>query len=49
MALFSPYRNYKQKINKWNEKFGKNVSRHIILLEINTKIDIIFYPEMIFY
>ena len=28
MALFSAYRNYKQKINKWNEKFGKNVSRH---------------------
>ena len=27
MALFSAYRNYKQKINKWNEKFGKNVSR----------------------
>ena len=44
MALFSAYRNYKQKINKWNEKFGKNVSR-----QINTKIDIIFYPEMIFY
>lgn len=48
MALFSAYRNYKQKINKWNEKFGKNVSRHI-QLEINTKIDIIFLPEMIFY
>ena len=44
MALFSAYRNYKQKINKWNEKFGKLESR-----QINTKIDIIFYPEMIFY
>ena len=48
MALFSAYRNYKQKINKWNEKFGKNDSRHI-LFEININIDIILYPERIFY
>ena len=38
MALFSAYRNDKQKINKWYEKFGKNDSRHII-----------FYPEVILY
>ena len=30
MALFSAYRNNKQKINKWNEKFGKNDGRHTL-------------------
>ena len=30
MALFSAYRNDKQKINKWYEKFGKNDGRHIL-------------------
>ena len=55
MALFSAYRNDKQKINKWYVKFGENDSRqsdiifHIILLEINMNIDIMVYPEVILY
>ena len=43
MALFSAYRNDKQKINKWYEKFGKNDSRHISYYSIRNQYEYRYY------
>ena len=43
MALFSAYRNDKQKINKWYEKFGKNDGRHISYYSIRNQYEYRYY------